>query len=201
MNGYDYLSQVSIKPTGQTMSEVRTSAPLISRKNVLLNAVLFQALWFDLLMFHSGLALFFVAGLVWQVRFLYQGQSQHLLFSLGGVFLLGITIDSLFSYLGLFGFPRSTQVLALIPFWLGTLWLGFVLTIPVSLAWLLSRRYLAVVIFSLSAPLSYLAGRHLGMLDFSNTVLPLMSLAWACIAWLSCVWIKPRLYRENSDYL
>ena len=71
----------------------------------------------------------------------------------------------------------------------------------VTLAWLLSRRYLAVVMFSLSAPLSYLAGRHLGMLEFSNAVLPLISLGWACLALLSCAWVKPQLYRDNFDAL
>lgn len=161
----------------------------LSVKHTVFNAAVFQGAWLDLLVFHTGLAVLFICLLGMQLWRLFKVHSRYLLLPLIAVFCLGLLLDSLFSFLELFRFGNSPELTLVIPNWLVMLWLAFSLSLPISFSWLLHKPSLAVGVFACMAPLSYIAGRHIGVIEFSNSTILLISIAWALVAYLSCRWV------------
>lgn len=92
--------------------------------------------------------------------------------------LVGISVDTLLTLAGLFQFDQF-------PVWLGLLWIGFILTLGHSLAWLqrLPRLSLAPI-GAIAGTASYLAGWRLGAVDLPLGLLPssaALALAWAIL--------------------
>lgn len=180
------------------MADARVVSQRHSQKPVavghtIVNTLAFQCAWFDLIVFKSGLAFVFIALLALQLWKVYGKDLRHLIQPLAALFCLGVMIDSMFGFSGVYQFEESTAVLGAIPYWLVMLWLGFVLTLPICFAWLLSKPVLAIVVFASLAPVSYAAGRHLDVLAFSNASVLLISSAWALVAYLSCRWLVPAM--------
>jgi hypothetical protein len=170
----------------------------LSFKQTIFNAAVFQGAWFDLLVFHSGIAIFFITALGIQLICVYKVNFLHLLVPLLSIFSLGLLLDALLSFYGLYSFDDSSLLVSVIPLWLVMLWLAFTLTLPVSFLWLLHKPSLAVIVFASLAPLSYIAGRHLGAIVFSNTTIILISLAWATVAYLSCRLLGPVIIKAED---
>lgn len=158
----------------------------LSTSHTVLNAAVFQGAWLDLLVFHSGLAPLFIVMLAAQLWREFGERFQHLLLPLLAVFGLGIVLDGLLSFLGFFSFSDTEMLLSVIPFWLLMVWLAFTLSLPISFSWLLHKPSLAIGVFACMAPLSYIAGRHIGVIEFANGTILLIALAWAGVAYLSC---------------
>lgn len=98
---------------------------------------------------------------------------------------LGISVDFLLSLSGVFVFNQP-------PFWLGLLWLGFVLTLGHSMGWLSRLKWpWLMVIGALSGPSSYLAGWRLEAvtlpLGISTTLFILVPI-WALLLPLLIRW-------------
>lgn len=169
--------------------------------DVLLNALLFQCLWFSVMAFDQALMELFVFALL--VQFLYRKSYANSTMSLRlplGVLTLGIFIDACFTSAGLFAFPIvdssaswSHSTFFGIPFWLVGMWLGFVLTIQHSLQWLRERSYIYIIGFAIFGPVSYIAGRSFGVIQFDNNAVMFISIAWALVAWVST-------HRPNAIY-
>lgn len=92
--------------------------------------------------------------------------------------LIGMAVDSLFTFSGLFAFQSF-------PIWLGVLWIGFVLSLGHSLAWLHRLpRWTLAPIGAVTGTLSYIAGWKLQAVDFPQGYLltaGALAVAWALI--------------------
>ncbi|WP_319781619.1 DUF2878 domain-containing protein [Oceanisphaera sp. IT1-181] len=73
--------------------------------------------------------------------------------------LLGLSLDGLLTWIGVFAFSHW-------PIWLVLLWVGFVLTLGHSLRWLAARPvWQQALLGAVSGPSSYLSGWRLGAVD------------------------------------
>lgn len=119
-------------------------------------AVGFQALWFSAVLGQNqwlwvGICLL-LASLAWSPK-------RHDDLRLWPLALLGFAGDLALSYAGVFAFEQT-------PFWLATIWLGFVFTLNHSMQWLNKVSLLAQAgVGALAGSLSYMAGYRLGAVD------------------------------------
>jgi len=92
---------------------------------------------------------------------------------------LGIGVDALLTMLGVFNFSSAGWP---IPFWLMLLWLAFVSTLPLSLAFLAKSRTASVLAGAIGFPFSYAMGERLGAVTFGVgylEALVFLSIIWA----------------------
>lgn len=96
--------------------------------------------------------------------------------------LLGLSIDTLGSYIGFVDFVLY-DVEPLTPFWLLCLWAGFALTINHSMGWMKGRFVLAAVAGAVFGPLSYYAGWQAGAMQWLQPTLAavFISISWALV--------------------
>lgn len=80
--------------------------------------------------------------------------------------LIGISIDTTLSFIGVFIFADSL----FIPLWLITLWLLFAATINHSLAFLSQHYAWQYLLGAIFGPLSYIAGANLGAVNLGYTI-------------------------------
>ena len=160
---------------------------------VILNAVLFQCLWFSVMVFEQRYFEVFLGALM--VQFFYQWYvvKVKVVFMMPlVVFVLGVCIDISYTAMGLFNFTDETINsnvtdirLFSIPLWLVVMWLGFVLTLQHSLQWLIQRRYMCILVFAISGAVSYIAGRRFGMIGFEDVVGLYLIFSWALVGWVT----------------
>ena len=118
-------------------------------KWVLIQFLVFQALWFIAVL--GGNQWLVAAALLLALHF-WLTPSRAADWRVLPIALLGIMLDSVLTLVGVFEFES-------IPLWLGLLWLGFVLTLGHSLAWLNNLpRIMLAPIGAIAGCLSYLAG-------------------------------------------
>ena len=164
----------------------------LSKAQILINAVLFQLCWFSAVLMGSYWALLPLGFML--LHYLWVRGSNGLLtvFLLGG---LGVMFDSLYLYLGIYHLDAQTAALPLLnlPVWLMCLWLGFCLSLPLSLAWLIKKPLYFIVGCMILGPVSYMAGRRLQAIDFADINLGFMVLEWAVFALLVCLSLGPKL--------
>jgi hypothetical protein len=77
----------------------------------------------------------------------------------------GFLADTLLTLPGLMQFAGGDASSLIAPPWMVVLWINFAITLRHSLAWLQSRRKLAVLLGAVAGPLAYLAGERLGALQ------------------------------------
>jgi len=159
------------------------------------NAVLFQGIWFSIMMFEQRGLLFFLSALV--LQFLYQRRVVGKAISVSlpvKLFVFGVLMDFSFISLGFFSFPANevnpgiTDVrLFDMPVWLVVLWLGFVLTLQHSLQWIRAKKYVCMMAFSLFGTMSYVAGRRFDVIQFSNEMILCLLLGWLAVGYISSI--------------
>ncbi|WP_353352335.1 DUF2878 domain-containing protein [Oceaniserpentilla sp. 4NH20-0058] len=148
---------------------------------VIINAVFFQLTWFSFVLnIYEGylalVSLFFM--FVYSV--LVEGyQKQHIIMSFC-VVVLGLTVDTLLTFFGVFYFSGNTYFF--IPFWLVGIWGAFSLTLNSSLKWLLEKPMLFMVSLTLFGPMSYYFGSKLSNLALSDDAVIYLILAWFFIS-------------------
>lgn len=169
-----------------------TLSDMPSTQHMLINAVLFQLCWFSAVLMASYWALL-PLGLMFLHYLQVRGTTGLLIVILLGV--LGILFDSLYLYLGIYHLDAQTAVLPLLnlPVWLACLWLGFCLSLPLSLAWLVKKPAYFIVGCMILGPVSYMAGRRLQAIDFSDINIGFLVLEWAVFAFLICLALGPKL--------
>lgn len=172
---------------------------LIENKHVLINALLFQVLWFVAILGQNMWSLMPLALML--VHFFIIGNKQFL--GIVSLAFLGILIDSAFNFAGIYHFSTASLTLPYInlPVWLASLWLGFCLCLPISLAWLLKKPYLLIIACSLMGPISYLAGRRLGALSFSDANVWLLVLEWCMFSIIVLIVLFPKLGEDAASPL
>tara|TARA_R110002033_G_scaffold165757_2_gene203765 strand:+ start:1233 stop:1763 length:531 start_codon:yes stop_codon:yes gene_type:complete len=143
---------------------------------ILINAVCFQLVWWAGVLAHNQLILLSILLIVG--HFLLSTSVRHDALVMCVCGAIGITVDSLLVWFGVFEFNN-------IPYWLGLLWLYFALCLDYSLA--LFRKFslwLQALLGGVFGCFSYLAGAK-----FDAVMLPLgevwsaviLVLIWSCL--------------------
>ncbi len=96
---------------------------------------------------------------------------------------LGTTWDSGLMIAGLFNFQNGVVVSGLVPVWIIAMWVLFATTLNVSMTWMKGRYLLASIFGAIGGPAAYYAGHRLGAVDFDNTSMTMIAVAfgWAVI--------------------
>lgn len=175
-----------------------------STYHVVLNALLFQGLWFAAILSTWFWALVML-GLMLAHYMVLQRAYTLPLFRLLGLAMMGILWDSLYQFIGVYHFSMGGLALPVsdLPIWLSCLWVGFVLTLPVSMKWALNKPSLFVILSAVGGPLSYVAGRQLDALSFSDQNLWLIVVEWFVFAVIALLVLLPKLgvYRASPFFL
>jgi len=148
----------------------------------LTNAVLFQVCWFIAILFdwYWALPAFFL--LVFQV---WAGGRVKTPWPLLGIAIVGIVADTVFLQFGVYSFPQDRLSLpGGEPVWMALLWMGFVLTLPYSMDWLVQKRLVFLLACAVAGPLSYSAGMRLDVMTFDTAALPVIAGLWTVIGLL-----------------
>lgn len=146
---------------------------------VIVNALLFQATWLSAALLSDA-----VAGLCLIILFASLAFSvmplRAMLLGITWAVLSGFTMDGFFNYVQIYGFDGSRAALPLtdMPVYLLIMWMGFAASLYVSLNWLVLNKTLFIFSCAVMGPLSYIAGRQLGIIQFDNAHIVLMVFAW-----------------------
>lgn len=152
----------------------------------IINGILFQLIWLSVIKGFTllGLALLsvmFIHYLFYLLRDADRIVAANLLFCLK-VAVVGITVDTLYTLSSFYSFPSyEHHQLGVIPSWLCMLWVGFSLTLTMSLHFIVVKERLFKILCTIFGPLSYLAAREYGAIDFSNAVLLFIAIEWLVI--------------------
>ena len=169
----------------------------IETRHIIVNAVLFQVLWFSAIL--TGWALALGPMLLLAAHFLFVVRDQKLRVACVALAICGAFADSALGLLGIYTFNEDALLVAnTIPLWLVFMWLGFALCLPLSLNWLYRSPWLVLAFFSIGGPMSYVAGRSLGALAFDNADIWLLVLLWFAVALITIVASK---VASNTDSL
>lgn len=164
-------------------------------QDIVINAVLFQVCWFTAVLAGGFWALLPLALMLMHFVRVIRFENLLTIVTLAG---LGIAIDSFYLHMNVYQFaPAAELPLLNLPVWLACLWVGFCLSLPLSLAWLVRKPYYFVPACAIFGPLSYLAGRQWQAVDFSDHHVLLLVLEWAIFSIISVVFLQARL---NGTY-
>lgn len=152
---------------------------------VLVNAALFQILWFAAIMGSAKLLIWpSILGclllVVWQLH----PKRKHAgdIKLVGVAIVLGLIIDTLLLQLNLYEFTYPFPFEGISPLWIILMWIGFALTVNHSMKWLELHPLLPALMGGIFAPLSYLAGLRLGAVEYLAGPLLIsicISITWA----------------------
>ena len=167
---------------------------LMDNKHLLINALLFQIVWFIAVLQQSIWAALPV-GLMLMHLLIVQKRSFWRVASLVLLAFIGVSLDSVFNFIGIYHFSVTNLLLPMfgLPVWLVCLWLGFCLTLPLSLAWLIKKPYFFVLGCTLLGPISYLAGRRFEAIGFSDANIWLLVVEWCVFSIIALVFLFPKL--------
>jgi hypothetical protein len=154
-------------------------------KSTIINAVMFQTLWFACVVGSANKLLWpsIVAGIVmlfWQLSPARRHRTDLLV--LLAAILLGLIIDTGWTIFGVMEFtdPRPVQPIA--PIWILIMWVGFALTINHSMMWMQKHALMPALLGFVGGPMAYYAGLKLGAVEFLLdfwTVIALLGVVWA----------------------
>jgi hypothetical protein len=163
----------------------------ITTRHIIVNALLFQLCWFTAVL----------AGGYWAILPVVLMLLHYLAVkgraAIPQVLILtcfGVVFDSLYLYLNVYEFQRGAALPLLgLPVWLCCLWLAFCLCLPVSLAWLVKKIYVFMLACALLGPLSYVAGRQAGAIQFMNEEIAFLVMQWIIFAFLAGTLLRGQL--------
>jgi len=150
------------------------------------NILAFNAGWFACTLggaHDADWVAFAVVATVVMVHLIWQRRAASEVVLLAGVGVLGTIIDSIQMHIGVFMFPGRTESL-LVPMWFSAFWVNFATLLNVSLRWMQTRCWAAIVFGLLGGPAAYYAGAKLGAIELhDNTLLALLAigLEWAVV--------------------
>lgn len=152
---------------------------------IIINFILFQLAWFACILGAAkatpwlGVAVTAVI-LTWHFHKARQAKLEALLM------LTTLTIGAIFDQTmlssHLINYAHHGWSVSIVPVWILALWLGFATALNVSLRWMRSRQFTAVIFGAVGGPLAYLSAEKLGALTLqsTNTYIAL-SIGWAII--------------------
>jgi len=97
--------------------------------------------------------------------------------------LIGMAWESLLVRFGIVSYPGYTDAAALAPYWIVAMWVLFATTINHGLRWIKRSWIVASAAGLIGGPLAFFSGAQLGAVEFSNTLLALVSIGfgWAVL--------------------
>ena len=158
---------------------------LANKKNLLINAGLFQMLWIAAVLGSAKnliwpCLLMVIILACWQLQPTRRARTDVSLIITA--ILMGLIIDSLWVATGVLEYTDQRPFNFIAPLWILVLWAGFALTINHSMAWMKAHPLLPSLLGLISAPLSYFAGMRFGAMAYHQDVLLVsayIALAWA----------------------
>ena len=111
------------------------------------------------------------------------------------VSIIGIGVDSLLHYLNIFIFDNH----AFIPLWLAVLWFCFATTLSHSLQFV-GHSMLFQYLAGLAAPLSYIAGHQLGVVNFGYSITMtycILAIIW-CLLFMVFFQLQSALFNNEA---
>jgi hypothetical protein len=117
--------------------------------------------------------------------------------------VIGMTWESLLVRFGIVSYPGYTDAAALAPYWIVAMWVLFATTINHGLRWIKRSWIVASAAGLIGGPLAFFSGAQLGAVEFSNTLLALVSIGvgWAVLlpalalvadTIIDSAWLEPR---------
>jgi hypothetical protein len=168
-------------------------APLRLSEHPVVNGIVFQCLWFALVLGRDQwlpVTILAFAGYLFTLRHPFLEIRQVL-----PIVGLGVVMDSVLSLTGVFEFPATYFP---IPFWLITLWVVFATTLTRAFAFLRERTMLTVVLGGVAVPLNYWVGANFGAVTLPLGTLPSLAIMAPC--WAILLPTMMRLaYRGAND--
>ena len=175
----------------------------LMRLPVLVNAGLFQGLWFAAVLGSANGLLWpsiaiCTALLAWQLH----PSNRHpndLKVVLVAV-AMGLVVDSLWVSAGLLEFTDQRPIQGISPLWIMALWVGFALTINHSLSWLKNHPLLPILSGGIGGPLSYYAGLRFGAVEYLAD--PLLVTVCLAVAWAAemVILVRVSVLTEQQDH-
>ena len=97
--------------------------------------------------------------------------------------VIGMTWESLLVRFGIVSYPGYTDAAALAPYWIVAMWVLFATTINHGLRWIKRSWIVASAAGLIGGPLAFFSGAQLGAVEFSHTLLALVSIGfgWAVL--------------------
>ena len=168
-------------------------------RDLLINAIWFKISWL-LCVYQSNIAAIFIIPAtivihIWVVPL----TSRQWIFALL-VTLLGIVFDSLLAAMEIVIFPGNA---ILPPLWLTTIWFVFGTLIPVTLAPVIRRAVLFVVLSGIGGVLSYTFGSSISAVDLNpDLILTLIKLltCWMAVGYLLHQMYVMMLHNTGKSY-
>ena len=96
-----------------------------------------------------------------------------------GVF--GVAVETIMVQSGLAVYAADGPVPGFAPAWLVAMWMAFATLFNVSLKWMQSRLWLAILFAAIGGPASYFAGMKMGGMTIAEPV-------WISLAFLAVMW-------------
>ena len=161
----------------------------------LVNAAIYQGVWFICVFGHNDL--WWVGLLLVGGHFLLSSDPLTDLKTILAVLTVGLMVDGLLKYIGLFSFSADRFPL---PFWLMTIWIALATTLHHSLRWFKHHLVYAAIFAAFCGPLAYWAGVRFGAATFNMPLwhaLLILSVIWACLfpaITQIARWLKPPEY-------
>jgi hypothetical protein len=178
--------------------DVPSRKEIEDQMSLLINFGLYQIGWFAIVFGSANNRPWLAMGLglaaIGVHLLLAHGWLRHLSLVLASG-AIGLTLDSLQLWLGVFRFPSGVIVPWLAPPWEVVLWMQFATILPFCLRWLSGRYFLGSVLGLLGGPLAFYAGERLGAVSFLSPQLPhyfVLGIVWA-LAFPLLIWLSDTL--------
>lgn len=146
---------------------------------LLLNAVLYQSIWFIAIL--GGTRYLWCGVLLLGVHFVFSSKRKADALLMLCILMMGLVIDGLLKYSGFFSFNNDQFPL---PLWLMMIWVAFATLPHHSLNWLKGRPLLSVLLGAVGGPLAYWAGIRLGAASFGFSLpfsLLMLGIIWSFV--------------------
>jgi len=168
-----------------------------SKLKLVINFILFQAIWFAAVIGAAKSNLWWCYGLfaiflTWQL--LPANRKAGDCLNVIVLLVLGLLIDSTWVYTGLIEYRSHISWYNSAPNWILILWVSFALSLNHSMSWIYAKPNLAYWFGFIGGPLSYFAGERLGAIKINTPWLTTLCLAFA---WLAVIWVIVKLRKEN----
>ncbi|GHE81432.1 DUF2878 domain-containing protein [Thalassotalea profundi] len=164
---------------------------------MILNIVGLNIIWFGLVLLGDSFIPLALIALYFHITIISKVKNE--IWLIVCISVVGIICDSLLQFFQLFIFESNHHL----PFWLMTLWPCFAATICHSLKVLTLSKLYQMLVGALFAPLSYLAGYKLNVIDFGQSLLVtyiVLSVVWAGL-FLLFFYLKANFTQEEGCHV
>lgn len=161
---------------------------------ILLNLMFFNIMWAGLVLSGNKFIIYALLSLIAHISFCQKKVAEIKLIVL--VVSIGACIDLALLRLDIFIFQSSSQL----PAWLIVLWACFAATLAHSLQFLANSRLAQWFMGTFIAPISYIAGKSLGAVDFTLTNIHtylILSVIWGPL-FLLLFFIQKHLFTKDG---